>query len=212
MFYISIALVCLSSLCIIHNLYTSYLANKEYRDIDTDNLLEQNSEYMGWLYIEDIVDLPVVQTDNNTYYLSHSFNKEENKMGCLFIDKNVLPDGNNMIIHGHNNYNSSMFSLLTKYKDTDFFNTHKEIIFTTKENEIRKYSVLAVINYDVSTMNEFNMYNIAATSTYIEEVEKLSLYPFDKDFKDGMKFITLSTCDEALYGSNGRLVIIGVML
>ena len=167
---------------------------------------------MGWLYIEDIVDLPVVQTDNNTYYLSHSFNKEENKMGCLFIDKNVLPDGNNMIIHGHNNYNSSMFSLLTKYKDTDFFNTHKEIIFTTKENEIRKYSVLAVINYDVSTMNEFNMYNIAATSTYIEEVEKLSLYPFDKDFKDGMKFITLSTCDEALYGSNGRLVIIGVML
>lgn len=202
----------MSSLCIIHNLYTSYLANKEYRDIDTDNLLEQNSEYMGWLYIEDIVDLPVVQTDNNTYYLSHSFNKEENKMGCLFIDKNVLPDGNNMIIHGHNNYNSSMFSLLTKYKDTDFFNTHKEIIFTTKENEIRKYSVLAVINYDVSTMNEFNMYNIAATSTYIEEVEKLSLYPFDKDFKDGMKFITLSTCDEALYGSNGRLVIIGVML
>ncbi len=205
-------LVCLSSLCIIHYLYTFYMDNKEYENIDTDNLLEQNDEYMGWLYIEDIVDLPVVQTDNNTYYLSHSFNQKENKIGCLFIDKNVLPDGNNIIIHGHNNYNSSMFSLLTKYKDTDFFNTHREIMFTTKENEVRKYSVLAVVNYDVSTMNDFNIYNITATSTYIDKIEELSIYPFDKDIVDGMKFITLSTCDEALYGSNGRLVIIGVML
>ena len=85
-------------------------------------------------------------------------------------------------------------------------------MFTTKENEVRKYSVLAVVNYDVSTMNDFNIYNITATSTYIDKIEELSIYPFDKDIVDGMKFITLSTCDEALYGSNGRLVIIGVML
>ena len=46
-------------------------------------------------------------------------------------------------------------------------------MFTTKENEVRKYSVLAVVNYDVSTMNDFNIYNITATSTYIDKIEEL---------------------------------------
>lgn len=207
----SVVIVCVASLFIICHFYNSYIENKEYREIDTNNLLEQNFDYMGWLHIDDIIDLPVVQTDNNDFYLSHSFSKKKNKIGCLFIDKRVLPDSNNIIIHGHNNYDASMFSLLTTYEDKSFFNTHKIITFTTKDNEMHQYKVLAVLNYDISTMNEFNIYNPNITSSYIEKVKELSLYQSDISFSNEMNFITLSTCYEKYFGSDGRIIIIGAM-
>lgn len=175
-------------------------------------MLEQNSDYVGWLDVKDIVSLPVVQTDNNSFYLTHSFNKKENRIGCLFIDKNVLPQSNNIIIHGHNNHDSSMFSLLTKYKDEDFYKTHRKITFTTKDNEVKKYTVIAVINYDVSDIQEFNIYSPDITDTYLKYIKTLSLFSSDLPFSAGDTYITLSTCDEETYGTNGRLVIIGVSL
>lgn len=205
-------LICISSLAIAIHLFNSYKENSEYKNIDTDNLLKQNPDYIGWLDVKDVVSLPVVQTDNNTFYLSHSFSKKENKIGCLFIDKNVLPQSNNIIIHGHNNHDSSMFSLLTKYKNEDFYKTHKEIIFTSKDNVITNYTVISVINYNVSDIQEFNIYSPDITDTYLENIKTLSIFSSDLPISTDDTYITLSTCDEEIYGTNGRLVIIGVSL
>ena len=52
---------------------------------DHKQLLSINSEGLGYLYIPSIdVRLPMVQSTDNDFYLTHTFNKTANKNGCLF--------------------------------------------------------------------------------------------------------------------------------
>ena len=49
---------------------------------------QKNQRLIGWVKIDDtIVDYPVMQTVNNEYYLDHNFNQEEDRNGCIFIDR-----------------------------------------------------------------------------------------------------------------------------
>lgn len=51
-------------------------------------LQKENSEVVGWLEIEGTnIKYPVCQTDNNDYYLNHTYKKEENVNGSIFLDK-----------------------------------------------------------------------------------------------------------------------------
>lgn len=179
-------------------------------NINVEELLAKNPDYKGWLYIEDVVDLPVVQTDNNNYYLNHSFSKEKNRYGCPFIDQEVQPTSNNLVIHGHNNHNSSMFSLLLEYKDEKFYNKHKEISFITKDGLEIKYEIFAVINFDITNINTFNVFSPDISLPLLNRIEKNNIYATDISLTENNNFITLSTCDTDYYGVNGRIIIIGV--
>lgn len=179
-------------------------------NINVEELLAKNPDYKGWLYIEDVVDLPVVQTDNNNYYLNHSFSREKNRYGCLFIDKDVQQDSNNLVIHGHNNHNSSMLSRLLNYKKEDFYNEHKEIEFITKEGLIIKYEIIAVINFDVSNIKTFNIYSPDIQLPLINKIKENNIYNPVTSLSEDNNFITISTCDTDYYGVNGRIIIIGV--
>ena len=61
----------------------------EYLDI-----YNKNKRLIGWLEIADIgingatLSLPVMQTVDNEYYLTHGFNQENDKNGCIFMDCN----------------------------------------------------------------------------------------------------------------------------
>lgn len=209
--FISALLVLFSGLLIAYYEYDSYKNNKEYTQINKNDLSNQNSDYMGWLYIDDVVDLPVVQTDNNRYYLTHSFSREENKYGCLFIDADVKSESNNLIIHGHNNNNTTMFSLLLKYKNENFFNTHKEISYTSKDGDTYIYEIFAVLNYSVTDLNTFNIYSPDLSEKLLEKIKENNIYSSTYEPTVDDKFITLSTCDTEYFGVNGRIVIVGIL-
>ena len=55
---------------------------KEYQRMDVSkinilDLKKQNSDTVGWLKVNNTgVDLPIVQTSDNKYYLTHNFKKE----------------------------------------------------------------------------------------------------------------------------------------
>ena len=196
---------------IISYFYDSYQNNKEYKNyknISTEELLNINQDYYGWLHIDDVVNLPVVNTSDEFYYLNHSFSKQENKYGCLFT--NIMTGSNNFIIHGHNNNNNSMFSLLVKYKDKDFFESHRTITFTTKDDEIKTYEIFAVINFNIETADLFNPYKYYLSSSIINQINENNIYDAAISISSDDSFIMLSTCDTDFYGSDGRLLIVGV--
>ena len=57
---------------------------------DHKQLLSINPEGLGYLYIPSIdVRLPMVQSTDNDFYLTHTFNKTANKNGCLFEDYRI---------------------------------------------------------------------------------------------------------------------------
>lgn len=68
------------------------------------------------------MDYPVVQGEDNEYYLHHTFRREANKAGSIFLDYRNRADFTEqcVIIYGHNMKDGSMFSNLKKYQDNAF--------------------------------------------------------------------------------------------
>lgn len=98
-------------------------------------LYRQNNDLVGWICVEDTnINYPVMQTvDNPNYYLKRGFDKEYSSYGCPYVqeDCDVLKPSDNLVIYGHHMNNGSMFADLVKFKDEDFWQEHKTIVFNT---------------------------------------------------------------------------------
>ena len=97
---------------------------------------EKNADVIGWIRIEGtLIDYPVVQTDDISYYLTHDAARRINVNGAIFLDRNCDPislSGNN-ILYGHHMKDGSMFAALVEYDDEDFLRDHPIIEFATTE-------------------------------------------------------------------------------
>ena len=146
-------------------------------------IVEQNSECIGWIYIEGTaVNYPVMHTPNDPQkYLRKNFEKKYSVSGIPFLDYRCTLD-TNLIIYGHNMKNGTMFSDLKKYLDKTFCEQHPVIELETADG-VRYFTVTEVIKTDI----------------YDKRYE-------DIEVKDGRQKLILSTC----YGSakSGRLLVI----
>ena len=151
-----------------------------------------NDDYVGWLYIPNTgIDYPVVHTDNNDYYLHHTFYHEYNKAGTIFISSNSNPDlkDSNTIIHGHNLLNGTMFSGLTNYQNTDFFNANPYAYIYTKD----KTFVYQVMSAFVCTVNS-PVYTTVFDNDLIAKIRGFSMVASKIKATEKNKFVTFSTC------------------
>ena len=84
---------------------------------DFSKLKEKNEDTVAWLYIPGTdINLPLVKSNDNLYYLTHNFDKERNSMGWAFADyHNSFPNLNtNTIMYGHTYKETTIFSKLKK--------------------------------------------------------------------------------------------------
>ena len=82
------------------NPYWDYIAMNMI-DINFNELKNINSDVKGWIKVNGTnINYPFVQSNNNKYYLTHSFDKSYNSAGCLFLDyRNNI--NNNKILNHH---------------------------------------------------------------------------------------------------------------
>lgn len=179
-------------------------------------LYNRNKNFIGWLKIEGmIIDYPVMQSNDNTYYLKHNFDGKDDKNGCIFMDyKNDIILGNtNYILYGHHMKSGKMFATLIKYANQDFYEQHKIINFDTIY-EKGTYEVMYAFRSHIYNSDEiaFKYYQfIDANSadefdSYMEEMAGMSLINTDVTAQYGDKLLTLSTCD--YQEANGRFVVV----
>ena len=86
-----------------------------------------NPDIVAWIYIEGTkINYPIVQGEDNSYYLKHLFSGEWNGSGCIFLDSrnDASFADRHSIIYGHHMKNGTMFTDLDKYKKQDFFDEH----------------------------------------------------------------------------------------
>lgn len=170
------------------------IKNEEYRA-----LKKINEDYLFWISIpETNINYPVVKSKNNEEYLYKNFKGEENKGGCLFVDsRNVSEEDDNVIIHGHNMKDKSMFGTLSNLLTSEYLNKNNKI-YIYLENKILEYEIFSVYVNDGSfdpyktnfnTDEEFN--------EYINNVRKKSYYNLDYVDDGNRNIITLSTCTNA---------------
>lgn len=96
----------------------------------------QNEHFAFHLFCPDTaINYPVVQGEDNAYYLGHLFGGEENAAGCLFVDYLCDQDfsSDNTIVYGHNMKNGSMFATLLAYKDETFYKAHPTMQLQTAD-------------------------------------------------------------------------------
>lgn len=175
-------------------------------------LHKQNRDIVGWLKIENVLDLPVVYRDNS-YYLTRDFYKNKNTAGTIFLDENhpFKDKTQNMLLHGHNMKDGTMFGRLVQYEtDLDYVRWHPFVKFDTlwRKEEYVIFAVLRV-SLDVKSSEFFNYFSHPTFSSdaefeaYIRQLQLRSLYAIPIDVEPTDALLTLSTCLE-----EDRLVIV----
>lgn len=179
-------------------------------------LYEENHDLAGWLSIEGmVIDYPVMQREDDEYYLHHDFYGHDSKYGCLYVRgvADVNTPGTNFIIYGHNMKDGSMFGDLDLYRKESFYREHPTISFDTLYEE-RTYEILAVFRSRVYRPEEdaFKYYQFYEAQTpeefayFYENIKELSLYDTGVTAQFGDTFLTLSTC--AYHVEDGRFVVV----
>lgn len=179
-------------------------------------LLQVNTDFYGWLTIPGtVMDLPVVSTADNDYYLHRDFYGKDSRYGTLFLDSNsdIQTPSHNLIIYGHNMTDGSMFHGLLSYRDESFYEDHKQFTLDTIYGK-ETYEVVAAFYSQVFRSDEdvFKYYKYTNPTseemeTYLEEIQKLSRYDTGVECTKEDYYITLSTC--AYQRKNGRFVVVG---
>ena len=174
-------------------------------------LFEQNSDCIGWVYIEGTaVDYPVMHTpDEPQRYLRKNFDKEYSTAGVPFLKGICTLNCDHLILYGHNMKNGTMFSDVTQYRNKEYYTEHPVIEFETAQG-LKRYAVFAVVQ--VKKNDGWYAFHIATDkSEYdskIAEIKSRSLYFTEITPMYGQQLITLSTC----YGAtkSDRIIVIGV--
>ena len=115
--------------------------------VDWVNLKAINGDIIGWIQIEGTeISYPIVKGTDNSYYLKHTFEKNTNAAGAIFMDYTNSSDFQdcNTLIYGHNMKNGTMFHDLVNYKEESYFRQHQNIIIYTPEKEIRLRPIAVV--------------------------------------------------------------------
>lgn len=175
-----------------------------------------NSDIVGWLSIDGMnIDYPVMQCEDNEYYLHRNFYGEEDKYGTLYVKDiaDVNTPGTNFVIYGHNMKDGSMFGNLDDYRQESFYREHSVISFDTLFEE-RSYEIVSVFLSQVYQAEDkvFKYYRFYEAHTpeefydFYENIKELAIYDTGVTAEYGDTFLTLSTC--AYHVEDGRLVVV----
>jgi len=179
-------------------------------------LYNMNKKLIGWLKIDDTnIDYPVMQTNNNEYYLDHNVNQEKDRNGALFLDKDcdVIDTSTNLIIYGHHMKSGRMFGNLDDYASENYYKKHPLIQFDTIY-EKGTYEIMYVFRSKVYSEGEvvfkyyqfIDCYSEQEFESNMKEMAAISLYDTGVTAEYGDKLLTLSTCDSTI--DDGRFVVV----
>lgn len=178
-----------------------YYIKQNLLEVNFTELIQKNPDTVGWVQLSGTnINYPVVQTTNNSFYLSHSYNKESNNAGWVFMDyRNNKEDfDNNTIIYAHSRNDTTMFGSL------------KNVLTTAWLENRENHLVYLSTPYENTMWQVFSVYTIPSESYYItpkfeteEEyttflitLKNRSIYDFNTELNINDKVLTLSTCQD----------------
>lgn len=177
--------------------------------VDFSGLTAQCADFIGWLYCEDtVINYPVVQGSDNSYYLYRFLDGSYNSNGTLFMDCENDPNMGslNTIIYGHHMRSGSMLASLDDYAEQEYYEAHPVMWFLTPE---RAYRIELLASFVTSA--DSDSYTLFETQEqlqeYLDKALAKSLFKTAADTDNVTQIITLSTC--AYSYDNARTVVIG---
>lgn len=175
-------------------------------EVDFSVLKSECPDIAAWLYCEDTpINLPVVQGEDNEYYLHRLTDGTLNSNGTLFIDCRGAADFSdfNTVIYGHNMKSGRMFGSLQNYKDPAYYKAHPVLWLLTPGGVYKAEAAAgAVVPADsgVYSSRKEEMSGDAA------QVFASSAFKSGLTFEPDARWLTLSTCSYEY--ENARYVLL----
>lgn len=175
--------------------------NTNYISVNLDYYIQKNQETVAWVQLNNTnVNYPVVEHNDNDYYLNHDFYNRKTDIGWIFADyrDNFETFNNNTIIYGHNLINRTMFGQVPFLLRKSWFNnpnSHYIKLSTKNTNSI--WQIFSV--YKIQPTTDYLQVRFNSTDTYQDFLNMLknrSEHQFDIPVSYTDKIITLSTCDD----------------
>lgn len=167
--------------------------------VNFDDLLKINNETKGWIQVNGTnINYPFVQTSNNDYYLTHSYDKSYNQAGWVFMDyrNDTVNYDKNTILYAHGMNNKTMFGSLRNILSSSWYNnTNNHIIKLSTPTENTLWQVFSV--YHIETTNDYIQTEFTSDEEYQSFLDMLkgrSAVTFDTSLNTTDKILTLSTC------------------
>lgn len=184
-----------------------YNKKLEFMKSKLSSLTNSYPDTYAWIKINNTkIDLPVMQSGDNQYYLDHAYNGDYLKAGAIFADyrcdRNILKNFNT-ILYGHNMQSRGlMFNNVEKYLDEEFF---------LNNPYIEMYTTDALYTFEVFSIHEaryddnYIQTNFTSYEEFIQFAEALRDASMHKlngvSFANKDHILTLSTCTNgAWYG------------
>lgn len=180
--------------------------------VDWEGLREVNPDVVGWIYLEGtVINYPIVQGSDNSYYLNHLFNGKVNGSGAIFLDCRVPADlsGPNSILYGHHMKNGSMFYGLEQYKKQAYYEDHPYVLVMTPQGNYKLEIFSAYVANVAEDAWETEFDSEEAFSQWLDRSISRSCLKTDIQPTTRDRVMTLSTCSYEF--NNARFVVLGVL-
>ena len=168
-------------------------------NVNFNDLKQKNPDTKGWIQVNGTnINYPFVQTNNNEFYLNHTFNKTYNSAGWVFLDyrNNINELSRNTIIYAHGRLDTTMFGSLKNILSSGWLNnTTNYVVKLSTETENTLWQVFSV--YHIPTTNDYIKVNFSSTNEFnkwSKMILKRSAHNFNTTINENDKVLTLSTC------------------
>lgn len=170
---------------------------QQLNELNLEALREVNPQVIGWILIPDTeVNYPLLQGEDNDYYLNRTWDQKKNEVGSIFLEHLNSPDFTdfNTIVYGHNMIDGSMFASLRKYQKQSHWEEHP-YVYIRNDQGVYRYEIFSSYLADV----ESNTYGIAfpgedSEGRFLDWILSKSEIQPDVRPESTDRILTLSTC------------------
>lgn len=182
-------------------------------NVDFNELKNINDEIVAFIKVNGTnINYPVVQTNDNKFYLTHTLDKSYNEAGWVFSDyRNDLNNfKSNSIIYAHGRLNKTMFgSLKDTLKKEWYSNPDNHVIYLDTPTYSSLWQVFSL--YTIKTESYYLTTEFSSEKSkinFLNTIIKRSIHNFNVSLSEESKIITLSTCknDEEKIVMHARLI------
>lgn len=177
--------------------------------VDFKALQSENPDIIGWLYCEGTpINYPIVQAEDNSYYLRRLTDGSYNANGTLFLDYRCASDFSdfNCVVYGHRMKSKAMFGTLPEYAEQSYFEEHPVMYLLTPQADY-KVRLAAGFMTSADSDNYDPMDDGDTRQAFIDYATANSLFKSDVECTVNDSLLCLSTCSYEY--ENARLMIIG---
>ncbi|MFI3260603.1 MAG: class B sortase [bacterium] len=181
------------------NIYWDYIKT-EFIDVNINSLKDINKDTVAWINVSGTnINYPVVQNNDNDYYLKYSFNNIINSAGWIFLDyrNDLYMNNKNLIFYGHSRVDGTMFGTLKNIFNNDWLSNKENFLISLSfESANSIWQVFSV--YKVPVTNDYLYIDFPSNNSYTEFLNliyKRSEFDFETTVNYDDNIITLSTCD-----------------